>query len=97
MLEGDIDKFRSYVNQNKVDGVFALVFEGEELGFEVETLSFGKKDDFSEQAAVLFQALRELDKRGCKVCFARVPEKSGVGLAVYNRLIRAAAFEVITL
>ncbi len=97
MLEGDIDKFKDYVNQNKADGVFALVFEGEESGFEVNTLSFGKKDDFSEQAAVLFQALRELDKLGCKVCFARVPEKSGVGLAVYNRLIRAAAFEVITL
>lgn len=97
MLDGDIDKFTNYVNQNKADGAFALVFDGEESGLQVETLSFGKKDDFSEQAAVLFDALRELDSRGCKVCFARVPEKSGVGLAVYNRLIRAAAFEVITL
>lgn len=97
MLEGDIDKFADYVNQNKGDGVFALVFDGEANKIEVETLSFGKKDDFSEQAAVLFDALRELDSRGCNVCFARVPEKKGVGLAVYNRLIRAAAFEVIKL
>ena len=97
MLEGDLDKFADYVNQNKGDGVFALVFEGEEKAVEVETLSFGQKEDYSEQAAVLFDALRELDKRGCKLCFARVPEKTGVGLAVYNRLIRAAAFEVISL
>ncbi len=97
MLEGDIDKFADYVNQNKADGVFALVFEGEEERVQVQTLSFGKKNDYSEQAAVLFDALRELDKRGCKLCFARVPEKTGVGLAVYNRLIRAAAFEVIKL
>ncbi len=97
MLEGDLGKFADYVNKNKGDGVFALVYEGEESLFEVETLSFGKKDDYNEQAAVLFDALRELDRRGCKLCFARVPQKSGVGLAVYNRLIRAAAFEVISL
>lgn len=97
MLEGDLLKFADYVNRNKGDGVFALVYEGEESLFEVETLSFGKKDDYNEQAAVLFDALRELDRRGCKLCFSRVPQKSGVGLAVYNRLIRAAAFEVISL
>ncbi len=97
MLDGDIDKFADYVNQKAGDGVFALVYEGEESLFSVPTLSFGKKDDFSEQAAVLFDALRELDRRGCRVCYARVPQKMGVGLAVYNRLIRAAAFEVIEL
>lgn len=97
MLEGEIDKFTDYVNQNAADGVYALVYEGEESFFKVKTLCFGKKDNFDEQAAVLFDALRELDKIGCKVCYARVPEKKGVGLAVYNRLVRAAAFEVIKL
>lgn len=97
MLDGSIEKFRDYVNRNAADGTFALVFEGEERGFTVPTLGFGKKDDGSSEAAVLFDVLRELDEKGCKVCYARVPQKSGVGLAVYNRLIRAAAFEVITL
>ena len=32
---------------------------------------------------------------GANTVFARYPERSGVGLAVYNRLIRAAAFEVV--
>lgn len=95
MLDGEIEDFRSYVNQRAGEGVFALVYEGEEQGFAVPTVGFGKKDDGLSQANVLFDALRQLDKKGCKVCYARTPEKTGVGLAVYNRLIRAAAFEVI--
>lgn len=97
MLEGELDRFAEYVAANKADGVFALVFEGEESLFDVPTVSFGRKEDGAEQAAVLFDALRELDRRGCKLCYSRVPSKDGVGLAVYNRLIRAAAFEVISL
>lgn len=97
MLNGDVESFKDYVNQNSDDGTFALVFEGEEQGFKVPTVSFGKKEDAATQAAVLFDVLRKLDEKGCRVCFARVPERSGVGLAVYNRLIRAAAFEVIDL
>lgn len=49
------------------------------------------------QAHRLFAALRELDERGAKLVYARCPHKEGVGLAVYNRLLRAAAFEEITL
>lgn len=97
MLDGDFDAFKKYVEENTDEGTFALVFDGEERELSVPCVSFGHKDNEAEQAAVLFDALRELDNRGCRVCFARVPQKSGVGLAVYNRLIRAAAFEVIEL
>ncbi len=93
MLDGEFEQFKNYVNENKAQGVFALVFEGEQ-GLEVPTVSFGHKENDLEQAAVLFDALRELDDKGCKICYSRVPKKTGVGLAVYNRLIRAAAFEV---
>jgi L-threonylcarbamoyladenylate synthase len=94
MLDGEFEQFKTFVNKNKADGVFALVFEGEQ-GLEVPTVSFGHKENDLEQAAVLFDALRELDDKGCKICYSRVPKKTGVGLAVYNRLIRAAGFEVI--
>ncbi|MBO5746695.1 MAG: threonylcarbamoyl-AMP synthase [Clostridia bacterium] len=97
MLEGDFESFKTFVEANKDEGVFALVFDGEEAELSVPCVSFGHKEDEFEQAAVLFKALRELDKLGCKVCYSRVPSKCGVGLAVYNRLIRAAAFEVIEL
>ncbi|NLT09463.1 MAG: translation factor SUA5, partial [Ruminococcus sp.] len=41
------------------------------------------------------QRLRELDDIGAKKVYVRAPSSEGVGLAVYNRLIRAAGFEVI--
>ena len=44
-----------------------------------------------------FPPLRELDRNGAAVVYARCPEKDGVSMAVYNRLIRAAAFRVVEL
>lgn len=44
-----------------------------------------------------FDALRRLDEMGAKTVYARIPHTTGVGMAVYNRLIRAAAFTVIDL
>lgn len=97
ILDGDLNSFVNYVESRKCEGEFALCFEGEEKRLTIPTVSFGKMDSDESQAAVLFDALRELDKKGCRLCYARMPRKSGVGLAVYNRLIRAAAFEVIKL
>ena len=48
-----------------------------------------------EQARQIFSKLREADKRGIKNLYVRAPRKEGVGLAVYNRLIRAAGYEVV--
>mgnify|MGYP002300914826 CR=1 FL=1 len=45
----------------------------------------------------LFDVLRELDDIGAKKVYARCPNKDGVGLAVYNRLLRAAGFQVVKL
>ena len=39
--------------------------------------------------------LRELDRKGAKTVYARCPLSDGVSMAVYNRLIRAAAFRVV--
>ena len=57
----------------------------------------GKNHDGVTQAHHLFTALRDLDKHGAQVVYARCPEQDGVSMAVYNRLIRAAAFRVVTL
>ena len=39
--------------------------------------------------------MREADKLGVDVVYARYPDENGGGLAVLNRLLRSAAFEVI--
>lgn len=50
-----------------------------------------------EQAHFLFERLRQFDEMGAKRVYARCPQKSGVGLAVYNRILRSAGFSVIRL
>ena len=58
-----------------------------------KALTYGA--DSVQQARLIFQRLRELDDIGADKVFVRAPSSEGVGLAVYNRLIRAAGFEVI--
>ncbi|NLG37688.1 MAG: threonylcarbamoyl-AMP synthase [Clostridiales bacterium] len=54
----------------------------------------GDRDDADTIAESLFSALRELDRVGADIAFAEAVEPAGVGLAVMNRLLRAAQFRV---
>ena len=54
----------------------------------------GKKDDLAKQAHRLFAALREADGTDAEIIYAHLPPKDGLGLALYNRLIRAAAHTI---
>ncbi|WP_303819452.1 L-threonylcarbamoyladenylate synthase [Ruminococcus flavefaciens] len=93
MVEGSLSSFTDYVGENYGDGVYALIFDTDREGFPYRYMTYGK--DSSEQAHLLFQRLRELDDIGAEKVYVRAPSPEGVGLAVYNRLIRAAGFEVI--
>lgn len=93
MVEGSLSSFTAYVGENYGDGVYALIFDTDREGFPYRYMTYGK--DSSEQAHLLFQRLRELDDIGAEKVYVRAPSPEGVGLAVYNRLIRAAGFEVI--
>ena len=97
ILRGDFDKYRAFVDANKADGVWALCFDGEGAQLGVPFIEYGKNHDGVTQAHHLFTALRDLDKHGAQVVYARCPEQDGVSMAVYNRLIRAAAFRVVEL
>ena len=97
IVKGSIHQFAEYVNNKKSDGVFALVFHGEEEKLSVPAVVYGFEDDSLSQASELFDALRSLDRLEAKTVFARCPKKGGVGLAVYNRLLRAAGFKVVDL
>lgn len=56
-------------------------------------LDYGKTPEI--QAQRLFALLRKADELGAKTVLVEAPEKTGIGLAVYNRLLRAAAFREI--
>ena len=93
MVESDLSGFTKLVGDNYGDNIYALIFDGDESGFPYRHLTYGA--DSSGQAHWLFQRLRELDDIGAEKVYVRAPSTDGVGLAVYNRLIRAAGFEVI--
>ncbi|MCR4863457.1 MAG: threonylcarbamoyl-AMP synthase [Ruminococcus sp.] len=93
MVESNLDEFLNVVEKNYVEGVYALIFDGDTGSCPYRHMTYGS--DSSQQAHLLFQRLRELDEAGAKKVYVRAPSPEGIGLAVYNRLIRAAGFEVI--
>ena len=54
--------------------------------------ALGAENDPHSAAARLFAALRELDAQGFERIIAEAVEAEGIGLAVMNRLYRAAGF-----
>ena len=97
ILQGDFAAYRQYVVQHAGPGVWALCFDGEGAQLPVPYIEYGRDHDGAAQAHHLFAALRELDRNGAQIVYARCPEQDGVSMAVYNRLIRAAAFRVVEL
>lgn len=99
LVESDKDNFVKFIKKQreKDKNIFALVFLEDAPFLEKPYLTYGSENDDLSQAEQIFNVLRRLDQEGCNICYAHAPKKSGVGLAVYNRLIRAAAFEVIKL
>lgn len=93
IVDASREDFCNYVNLKA--NCRALCFE-EDLPFlQVPAVSYGSQHNSEEQARRLFSALYRLDEEGTAPVFARLPRKRGVGLAVYNRLIRAAGFSVV--
>lgn len=90
---GSSRDFAHYVNSQQ--DIYALCFEEDVKLINKLYLCYGKSNDFESQARELFGSLREFDSLGAKTVIAHAPEKSGVGLSVYNRLAKSAGFEVI--
>ncbi len=83
-----------FLNGIKEKGVYAVLY-GDERGVELPRIDYGVTAE--ERAHNLFAALRKTDELGASRAYVRCPEKTGIGAAVYNRLLRAAAFKVIKL
>lgn len=96
IVQGSLEDFRRFCEEHCGEGVYALCFEGDGDSLPVPCIEYGRSDDLLSQARGLFGALRELDELGAKTAYVRPCEPEGVGLAVYNRLLRAAAFRVVS-
>lgn len=93
LVDASPEEYSSYVNQKSSS--FALCFQEDIPALRVSHLSYGSRYDGEKQAHLLFSTLLRLDELDAKQVYAHMPSKRGVGLAVYNRLIRAAGFSVV--
>ena len=96
LVQGDRAQFLSLMREKQADGVYALVFDADLPDCEaagIRAVPYGDTDE--QRAAAFFARLRELDDQGAAQIFVRAPRTDGVGLAVYNRLIRAAGYHVV--
>lgn len=58
-------------------------------------LSLGDRDNPGQMGSRLFSALRDLDRYGVKVAYAEAFEEDGEGMALMNRLRKAAGFQFL--
>ena len=93
ILKGSFDNYRCFVKGKK--DCAALCFNGEGDKLDIPFIEIGREHDSNTQAHLIFDALRKLDEMGVQTAYARCPDTDGVGLAVINRLLRAAAFTVL--
>lgn len=92
IIKSNFEQFKEICDSEK--NVTALCFDGEDKLLSCPAVSYGDKDNGYSQSARLFDALRELDEIGADKVYARYPDTKGMGLAVYNRLIRASGFKI---
>lgn len=92
LVHGSDEAFYRLVEEKSGSGVWFLVFDEDVKAIGGNVLSYGSANSSRSQAGRIFSALREIDGTGAEMVYARAPSMEGVGLAVYNRMLRAAAF-----
>lgn len=95
LVEASSDAFFEYAKHNAAPNDYLMIFDGDINTTDIKSITYGANE--RQNAEQIFACLRKADELGAKRAFVRAPSKEGIGLAVYNRLIRAAGFKVITL
>lgn len=97
IVEAGAERFSAFLAEKAKAGGKIGVLCSEELPLPIGCIRLPYGSTSEEQAANLFGSLREADELGCSAVYVEKPSEAGIGLAVCNRLLRAAAFRVITL
>ena len=98
LLSGRDERVLAFLQeQQKTTSCTILCYE-EELPYLAphDLICVGKRDDLATQAKRLFAALREADRGSTTIIYAHLPVAEGLGLALYNRMIRAAAHTTLS-
>ena len=95
LLDGTLDACRKYILENAEKDTGVLWYDEERALFpDIAFLSLGAYKDEAEHDRRLFSLLREADARGLGTLYAKLPDTTGVSLAYYNRIIRAAGGKI---
>jgi len=102
LLDGGADMALAYIKSVLQGNVAVIAYENDFELFRKElpgalVYNFGSSESPEEQARVLFSILRDTDKHSFQNIYAPLPSSHGIGLALYNRMIRAAAHKIIRL
>ncbi len=96
LLDGDDgDVLEFLINEQKTKKC-AIICYDEEADYLADKLllPIGARDDIESHSRLIFARLRQCDRLSPDIIYAHLPKKEGLGLALYNRMIRAAAHTV---
>lgn len=98
LLEGEKNAVLAYLKTLSVDNSIGILCYDEEIPHlqgKAHLFGIGGEHDLQTQAHRLFAVLREVDDHPeITAVYAHLPPREGLGLALYNRSIRAAAHTV---
>lgn len=96
VVTGDGEKSADYIARHAQQGAGVICFSEYRVLFPGRVIhDLGPEGDKSEQARRVFDALREFDVTGVPEIYAQCPDDAGLGLAIGNRLKKAAGFHVV--
>lgn len=93
ILDGDIEKVQKYILENSDENTAVFTYDGIEFDLPY-VRSLGNSNSGSK---LFFDLLRECDNNSITKIFALMPDKKGVGFALYNRMFKAAGGKIIKL
>lgn len=98
IVQGEDAAVISYIQNNAAADCGILCYDENVPCFSSGVVvPYGGRFDKANLAHRLFASLRQFDEKAVKQIFAQCPDEDGLGLAVANRLRKAAAFRIIQL
>ena len=93
ILDGSIDSVKQYIAENADEKTAVLTYDG--INFDLPYVK--SLVDANSGGKLFFDLLRECDDNGITKIFSLMPDKKGVGFALYNRMFKAAGGRIIKL
>ena len=99
IVRGDAEKVAQKIREEAKDKKTAIITVDEHKnlydGLDAKVVSWGSLENMNEIAHQIFDALRRVDDWGVDIIYCEAFEEKDLGLAVMNRLTKAAGYQVI--